>query len=108
MTSKDPFETPATAYLKALTFGKRLPELEDIILTDVQYACGYACLVIKGRWEEAEDVIMNSPMESLDYARCGVEGKLPDKMHKRMSLYAIIDPSNPYVKEYFEFIDSLE
>ena len=52
--------TPAKAYEKAYSVSKRLPKLEQIVLTSPSYAYLYALDVIKGRWIEAEDVIMKS------------------------------------------------
>ena len=70
--------TPYQAYLEAYDAGKRLPELEDIILTDPNISFQYAADIIKG--------------------------KLPEKMHNMMLLYAIKDPDDYGVKEYFELI----
>ena len=92
------------AYRKAWRAGKRLPELEYIIMTDPQIACFYAEDIIKGRWIEAEDIIMNDPHETYCYAIQVIKGKLPEKIHNMMLLHAIKDPDNCYVKEYFEFI----
>jgi len=95
--------TPAEATNKALDAGKRLPELEHIILADSCDAYLYASEVIKGRWIEAEDIIMTHPGRCFNYAKYVIKGKLPEKMHNMMLLYAIKDP-NDYVKSYFEFI----
>jgi len=67
--------TPREATNKALDAGKRLPELEHIIMT-----CSY---------------------ESYRYARYVIKGELPNKMHNTMLLYAIEDPNNIWVKSYF-------
>ena len=120
--------TPQEAYRKATSSGKRLPELEDIILTSPLFSCCYARDIIKGRWTELEDIIMTSSWSSYLYALNVVEGrwieaediimtdsytayyyalnvikgKLPDKMHNMMILYAIKD-LDIYVEAYFEY-----
>jgi len=96
--------TPQEAYWKAIKAKKRLPELEDIILTDSWFSCRYAELLIEGRWIEAEDIIMTLSDNSCYYAKKVIKGKLPDKMHNMMILYAIKDPDDYWVKHYFEFI----
>ena len=53
-------------YHKACRAGKRLPEVEACILTSVMFSYHYALDVIKGRWIEAEDVIMTDTMYSYD------------------------------------------
>jgi len=75
--------TPYQAYLEAYDTGKRLPELEDIIMT--------------------------SSYESYRYARQVIKGKLPDKMHNMMLLHAIKEPDpsphRDYPRWYFDFIN---
>ena len=66
------------AWREAYFTGKRLPELEDIIMNDSCFSYRYAVNVIKG--------------------------KLPDKMHNMMILYAIKDPEDDWAKQYFEYI----
>ena len=97
--------TPELAYFKALEAGKRLPELESIILTSSWFSYQYAADIIKGRWIEAEDIIMISVNYSGCYALFVIDGKLPEKMHNMMILYAIKDPNHLYVKSYFEYIE---
>jgi hypothetical protein len=96
------------AYFKALEAGKRLPELESIILTDSWSSYLYALHIIKGRWIEAEDIIMTTSNDSYCYAVNIIRGKLPEKMHNMMILHAIEDPDDLYnnlsVKDYFELI----
>jgi len=96
--------TPQEAYYKACDSRKRLPEIEDIVLTDSWFSCMYAQYVIKGRWIEAEDVIMTNSADSCFYARHVIKGKLPEKMHNMMFLHAIKDPDDWYIKSYFELI----
>jgi len=96
--------TPLQAFYKAHEAGKRLPELEHIVLNDSWYSYRYALNVVKGRWIEAEDIIMNDSIYSSYYAVNVIEGKLPEKMHNMMILHAIKNPNDIWVKEYFEFI----
>ena len=95
---------PEETYRKAISSGKRLLELEDIILTCLRYSYRYALNVVEGRWIEAEDIIMNSSYYSSRYASHVIKGKLPEKMHNMMILHAIKDPEDKYVKDYFELI----
>jgi len=102
----------AEAYEKAMISGKRSPELEDSILTDIAAgqpmwaACYYARDVIRGRWIEAEEVIMTNPRCCLYYADYVAKGKLPEKMHNMMILHAIENSDNWYIKDYFKYIES--
>ena len=112
--------TPQEAYDKAVKAGKRMPDLEHIILTDPVKACNYAMFVIKARWEEAEDIILTNLCETYQYAKHVIKDKLPPKMHNRMLLYAMktktnlscqkvyIGESSYYVKSYFEFLERRE
>jgi len=107
--------TPHEAYAKVKIAGKRLPEIEHIILTDSQIACNYAMFVVKARWEEAEDIIMTNHCETYQYAKYIIGGKLPPKMHNRMLFYAMRsglvlseDLNDNWVKQYFEFIELKE
>jgi len=96
--------TPYAAYCKAKIANKRLPELEDIILTSPWFSYLYAEVIIQDRWIEAEDVIMNDPRYSYYYAVNIIKGKLPEKMHNTMILHAIKNLNDFHVKEYFEYI----
>ena len=95
--------TPSEAYYKAHNSCKRLPKLENIIMTSPWFSYLYAERVIQDRWIEAEDVIMNSAYCSLRYAHA-IQSRLPDKMHNMMILHAIKNPNVCYIKEYFEYI----
>jgi len=95
---------PEETYRKATSSGKRLLELEDIILTSPWFSYLYARDIIKGRWVEAEDIIMTHPQYAYLYALFVIDGKLPEKMHNMMILYAIKDPNHLYVKDYFKYI----
>jgi len=117
--------TPQEAYEKARALGKRMPELEGIILKDVyssywyarhiiegrwelaepaiskdaEYSFYYALNLIKGKWEKAEPAIIKNAYYSYLYARYVIEGRLPDFMHNQMIL-----ENNKYTKNYIEFI----
>jgi len=94
--------TPQQAYRKAYEAGKRLPKLEHIVLRSPSHAYLYALDVIKGRWMEAEDLIMNYSLESYSYAKCVIKGKLPEKMHNMMILHAIKNSNDIWAKAYFD------
>ena len=96
------------AYEKSMRAGKRLPEVEDIIMTDSWSSYLYALHIIKGRWIEAEDIIMTTSDDSYSYAVNIIRGKLPEKMHNMMFLHAIKDSDDFYVDSYFEFIKEIE
>ena len=87
--------------------GKRLPELEHIVLTSPRCAYIYALEIISGRWIEAEDIIMTDALWSYHYAIYVIKGKLPENMHNMMLLHAIKN-SNNYAIKYFEFIKDLD
>lgn len=84
--------TPKTAVIEALKLKKRIPELEPIILQSPVAACFYALKVVKGRWEEAEQVIASGSDEKL------YKFDKLDKPH--LSQYA--RPDREYVDKYFE------
>jgi len=123
--------TPKEAYHKASALGKRIPELEGIIIKDVLYSYRYALYVIKGRfilaeqtisknayysylyatyviegrWELAEPIISKDAFYSYCYARDVIKGKLPDFMHNQMILNNNNNNNNnTYTKKYIEFI----
>ena len=102
--------TPLEAYRKAVG-SDRSSLFEDIILGNAGvdpansfFAYLYSKNVIKDRWIEAEDTIMKDLDSSYRYARYVIKGKLPNKMHNTMLFCAMEDPSNDYLKRYFEFI----
>jgi len=120
--------TPARAYYKAKSLGKRIPEFEPIILEDAYWSYNYAHHVIKGRWELAEPIISKDVNYSYIYARDVIKGRweigeeaisknsvhsfwyaqdllksrLPDFMHNAM----IFSKDKVYVKFYVDFIES--
>jgi len=67
--------TPREAYEIARSAGKRLPELENIILTSSSEAYFYTRSVFKGRWREAEDIIATDPSNAFYYAAYVVRGR---------------------------------
>jgi len=72
-------KTPRSAYLYALKAIKgRWPEAERLILKDPQSAYGYTKRVIKGRWPEAEDVIIKDPRLAVWYAQNVIKGRWPE------------------------------
>jgi hypothetical protein len=68
------------AYRKALIEGKRIPELEPIILKAIRYAIKYAKHVIHGRWPELEHEIIEYqyPDRAIEYAAQVIKGKWPE------------------------------
>jgi len=102
--------TPLEAYRKAVESDNRSSLFEDIILGNAGcppnsfFAYLYSKNVIKDRWIEAEDIIMKDLDSSYRYAKYVIKGKLPNKMHNTMLFCAMEDPSNDYLKRYFEFI----
>ena len=96
--------TPEKIYRKAARAGKRLPELEHIILNNAWHSYQYAFNIIKGRWIEAEDIIMNNSYAAYHYALHIMKGKLPEKMHNMMILHGIKNPNNYCAKAYFKYI----
>jgi len=104
MTPERAYYKAERAYYKAYGAGKRLPELEDIIMTCPWFSYLYALGVIKCRWIEAENIIMTDPDNCFLYAKDVIKGKLPEKMHNMMILHAIENSNDFWVKRYFELI----
>ena len=65
--------TPEEAYDKCYDEGKRIPELENIIITDPFYSYRYARNIIEGRFIEGEKIISTDPHYSYYYARCVIK-----------------------------------
>jgi hypothetical protein len=63
------------AYNAAIKAGKRLPELEPLILEDVHCAYCYTRYVIEGCWKEAESIIATNSEYSYEYAKYIIKGK---------------------------------
>ena len=62
-------EDPSYYYHKAQHLGKRIPEVEENILLDPNWAYKYAHDIIKDRWPEAEFVISKDSSISYLYAK---------------------------------------
>jgi len=60
--------TPKEAYDKTKELGKRIPELELVILKDACYSLLYAIHVIEGKWELGEPTISKNAYYSYRYA----------------------------------------
>ena len=65
--------TPHKAYDKCYDEGKRMSELENIIITDPFYSYRYARNIINGRFIEGEKIISTDPFYSYYYARCVIK-----------------------------------
>jgi len=70
---------PAIAYDYARDFIKgRWPEAEPIIMKEPSVAVNYTRDVIQGRWPEAEPYIMEKPLHAYVYARDIIKGRWPE------------------------------
>ena len=65
------------AYLSAAKLGKRLPDLEPVVLKSPYWATRYAWAVIEGRWSEAEKVIAKDAVAAAAYAQHVLRGRFP-------------------------------
>jgi len=117
--------TPEQVYRKAKELGKRIPELEPVILKDACYSYRYVFDVIKGKWKIAEPAISKdaqysyfyakhvikgrfilgeptiskNALYSYLYAKNVIKGRLPDFMHNQMIL-----SNDQFAKKYVKFI----
>ena len=73
----------------------RWKEAEPIIMKDPYYAYLYAYYVIKGRWPEAEPTIIKSPYHANQYARYVIKNRLPEAEQ-----YIVKDPQIAYLYAY--------
>ena len=64
-------------YAKDIIKG-RWPEAEPLIMTDLTWAFYYARNIINGRWPEAEPVIMKDPNMTYHYVRTVIKGRWPE------------------------------
>ena len=62
-------------FIQAINEGKRLPELEPIIMQDTTWLYHYTIDVIKGRWPEAEPIISQDARYAYLYAREVIKGR---------------------------------
>jgi len=95
---------PEYLIIDAISAGRSVPEFEHVILNNAWLSYHYSKDVIKGRWIEGEDIISSLSRTNYYYAIHVIEGKLPEKMHNMMILYAIKDSNDSCTKAYFEFI----
>jgi hypothetical protein len=56
----------------------RWTEAEVLIMADPWLACMYSEYLIEDRWPEAESVIATDPYASFEYARVVIEGRWPE------------------------------
>jgi hypothetical protein len=72
--------TPDTMYYFIKTFynGKRLPEVEDKIVNNPEFAFEYAKFIINGRWPEAEPSFKKSRYFSSLYASAVMKQRWPE------------------------------
>lgn len=54
------------------------------------------------RIPEYEDILLQDKALTFLYAKCIVVGKLPERMHRMALAWAIADPNDPLVREYFD------
>lgn len=78
----------------------RWKEAEHIIMKDPEWACIYALDVIEGRWEDAEPYIMTNPEHAFDYAISVIEDVWPEA-----EPYIMTNPEWAYYYAY-EFMDN--
>ena len=88
--------TPQQAYIKCDY--KINKDLEQHIINSV-WAYFYARDIIKGRWIEAEQYIINDSYLTYCYATNVIKGKLPELMHNAMLIHA-----DYWAKLYFDLI----
>jgi hypothetical protein len=67
--------SPLLAYLKCKNQKKRIPELEDVIVTDPFCSYCYTRDVIKGIWEKGEKIISTDSKSSYWYAKDVLKGR---------------------------------
>ena len=96
--SKDS-NAPFWCYWYALNVKGKWPEAESIILTSPQYAHNYAENIIQGKWPEAESIILTNPEYAYMYARYVIEGKWP-------KAESIILTNLHYAFLYAEFVEN--
>jgi len=85
----------------AKQIGKRFEKGEKAILTDPKLACEYACEVIEGRWEEAEDIISKNGRASYEYyERSTTPHKVSDKIHKSIERILLKQTSSRRIVNY--------
>ncbi len=68
-------------------------------------AQSYAEDVIKGRWEDGEELLSGFPFEMSWYAQYALKRPLPDHLHQEMVMRSFETPVDPHVKDYFKWCD---
>ncbi len=92
------------SYFYARYIEERFELGEAAISQEARSSYFYARDVIDGRWELGEAAISQAaPRWSYLYARDVIQGRLPDIMHRKMLAFGIMDSSDEWVKEYFDF-----
>lgn len=99
---------PSQAALYADKQGKRVPELEPIIMKDPYWAVHYAMQLVNNRWPEAEPSILTSPDDTLRYLWflyklnidfSDIDTKPPRTGNLRLGLVEISDIPNSITKK---------
>lgn len=71
------------------------------IMNSAKDASSYALDILKGRWIEAEYIIMQDPVESIEYARCNIRGRWKGNSVIGDSAEKIIGTSSPKNAYYY-------
>lgn len=88
---------------KANNSGNRLsPEEEEIIKKDPLFTFLYIREIIKERWKEAEETLINSVACLYGYAVDVIKGKLPENLHNFMILRGI--EKHFFAMAYFDYL----
>lgn len=96
-------KTPKEAWNTASRLRKvrRLPELENLILQDASAAYNYALKIIKGRWPEAEPIILSkgSPRTLFFYAKNLIKSRWPEAEPKILKSDYIFEYASQVIKD---------
>ena len=65
-------------------------------------AGSYAEDVIKGRWEDGEELLSGFHLEMSWYAKYALKQPLPDHLHAEMVMRSYETPDDPDIKDYFK------
>jgi hypothetical protein len=93
--------TPREAYDKCYDEGKRIPELENIIITDPFYSYRYARNIIEGRFIEGEKIISTDPDYSYFYSLNIIKGPF------YLCHHVIFNSKSEYKDDYIRFLKSI-
>lgn len=69
-------------------------------------AQSYAEDVIKGRWEDGEELLSGFPFEMSWYAQYALKRPLPDHLHQEMVMRSFETPVDPDIKEYLKWCET--